>query len=104
MDGLDLNLIVLRDLHGKIIYAKAYDTDKTPGSASAQRISGTTLSAATVERRNDFDDYGATRISDLTRTSLQFRRVNSKGLTAELPVGRSRAGGRSIRNQSSSPR
>jgi PAS domain S-box-containing protein len=121
MDGLGLNLIVLRDPQGNIVYAKAYDADKraevpAPTDFLQQLFSRPELSLATISRspldgllafpdgvyvvcirpilnsqRNGepqgvllaarkFDGDGPTRISDLTRTSLQFERVKGSSL------------------------
>lgn len=53
MDGLDLNLIALRDVRGIIIYAKAYDTNKrqavqVPNKFLEQLFQRPQLSSATI--------------------------------------------------------
>ncbi len=121
MEGLGLNLIVIRDAQGKIVYAKAYDTDKhreipVPGDFLERLFSQALLAPATIARAprdgliafpdaayvvcarpilnsqragepqgvflaaRRFDGSDATRISDLTRTALEFQRVDSHSL------------------------
>jgi len=121
MEGLGLNLIVILDTRGKIVYAKAYDTDKhaqipVPVDFLEQLFNRPQLAPATIARAprdgliafpdaayvlcarpilnsqrtgepqgvflaaRRFDGNGATRISDLTRTSLQFQRVDANSL------------------------
>ncbi len=125
MDGLDLNLIVLRNVDGKTIYAKAYDTDKhqavpVPNGFLEQLFQRSQLGSATIARAprdglvafpdgvyavsfrpilnsqrmgesqgvflaaRKFDENGATRISDLTRTSVEFQRVDSNRLSPDF--------------------
>jgi two-component system, NtrC family, sensor kinase len=129
MDGLDLNLIVVRDLQGKIALAKAYDTSKheespVPAEFLEQLFAQPLLDAELLSRNprdglvafpdavyvvcvrpilnsqrkgephgifltaRKFDDGGATRISDLTRTSTRFERVDTGRLPADFEVAR----------------
>jgi PAS domain S-box-containing protein len=125
LDGLGLNLIVIRDPGGKIVYAKAYDTDnhqvaEVPFEFLEQLFQHPQLSADRVannprdglvafpdaaylvsvrpilnsQRKGQphgtflaarkFDDSGATRISDLTRTSVRFARIGSSQISLDF--------------------
>ena len=127
MDGLGLNLVVIRNMQGKILYAKAYDTyehaevavptdflqqvflrpELNPDSIAHAPRDGfiafpdgayfvSVRPILNSQRAGDpkgvflaarkFDDDGATRISDLTRTSVRFRRADAISLPPDFQV------------------
>ncbi|HTB92039.1 MAG TPA: PAS domain S-box protein [Candidatus Sulfotelmatobacter sp.] len=129
MGGLELNLVVVRDLHGKNIFAKAYDTEKhevapVPSEFLEKLFSRPELELLLVSRAprdglvafpdaayvvsvrpilnsrregepqgiflaaRKFDETGATRISDLTRTSTTFERINSASLPRDFEIAK----------------
>ncbi len=121
MEGLRLNLAVVRDISGKTVFAKAYDDSKhvkipvpsefldsiysrsqlSPQTISQMPVDGllqfpdgiylvSVRPILTSQRTGDsrgvlivaqrFDESGATRVSDMTRTSVEFLRIRSANL------------------------
>ena len=127
MEGLGLNLVVMLDLQGKIVYAKAYDSEKrqemaVPTDFLKRLFSRTQLSPENIAMApkdglvdfpdgtyivcvrpilnsqragapqgvflaaRKFTDDTAVRITDLTRTSVQFRRVRASSLPPDFQI------------------
>ncbi len=125
MEGLKLNLAVIRDMNGKTVFAKAYDDGKhlevpvpteflesiytksqlRPQMVSQMPIDGllqfpngvylvSVRPILTSQRTGDsrgmlivgqrFDESGATRVSDMTRTSVEFQRILSTNLPQDF--------------------
>ena len=124
MEGVDLNLVVLRDMQGRIVFAKAYNTQQhrempvpdeylreifartqmqVPSEAHLPQDSllsfpdgaylVSTRPVITSQRTGEprgilllarkFDEQGAFRITDLTRTSIGFARVDAETLPSD---------------------
>jgi PAS domain S-box-containing protein len=129
MEGLDLNLVVVRDLQGKTVFAKAYDVRKheetpVPAEFLETLFSRSQLNPEAIAHRprdglmafpdgaylvcvrpilnsqrqgvphgifltaQKFDGGSAARISDLTRTSTRFQRVDAGRLPADFEAAR----------------
>jgi PAS domain S-box-containing protein len=121
MEGLKLNLVIVRDTAGKTVFEKAYDESKhqeipveqqflervykkpqmNPQSIAHAPLDGllefpggiyliSVRPILTSQRTGDsrgvllvaqrFDEGGVTRVSDMTRTSVQFERIHNPNL------------------------
>lgn len=127
MQGLKLDLVVIRDVNGNTVFEKAYDEIKhlevpaphkflekvylqprmNPQSITREPMDGLLefpsgiylvsvrpilTSQRTGESRGmlivaqRFDESGATRLSDMTRTSVQFKRINPLNLSEDYQL------------------